>query len=392
MDTPSGKRSIVYVVFPSLFVFGIFVNARSFLLQDISNSFSISYTESGLLFFIGLLDIGITNLIAGRIMAKKGMRYLFTIGLLLSGFFILMQATSTSYFMFLAFIPFIGFGIRSKVMGANSLVTRAFRDDGGARLNVMHICYGAGALIAPLFASVLVKNGLSWRTIYTIIAVLFLLLLLYKPFYAVRETEKSTVVRIKDVTAMLKNRQVLWLSITIMVIVGFEIGITSWLVYTLKKAFNFSVWQAGFYMSGFFLFMILGRLFGLRMARKNKLASMLLPFAVIQIFLHGAGILLLPASAFLFSLCGFTVSIFFPTLTYMLNDASGNKYPAAITLFMIGAGLGASVFPFLVGVVSDLVSIRWGMTVNIASSILLVLTLVKLRTVISSPGNETEHD
>lgn len=377
MYSPTGKRSILIVVLSGLFLFGVFLNTRAFLLKEISSDFGVSYTGSGLIFLFSVIGAFVTNLTAGKVMARFGMRILFTVGMVLFGLFIFMQSLAHLYSLFLVGTILMSVVAGGQNVGGNSLVGSAFAADGGRTLNFMHVFYGLGAFCAPLLAGWLSNLGLSWREIFRLIALAYLAVLLYVPFHRMREHTERSGLRLTAVWECRHRLKMRLLTLAIMAAVGFEVGFSSWIVYTLREGFSFSPARAGIYLSGYFLALAGGRLLGSFLFRGERGLHLLRPLALLQVGTGFLSVLLLPGGAFLLVVNGFTIAVFFPILFYLLDSLRHPSRPAAIAFFMIGAGLGACLVPFLIGALSDLLSIRLGLLVAAACSVLLAMVLLR---------------
>jgi len=378
MQTQRGRLALVQVTFFSLTFFGLFLGARSVLLKEISNDFNISYTGSGLLFLVSIISVIFSNLFAGKLMARYGMRFIFTLGVLLMGVFIFLQSLVSIYLFFLIFAMFVSIFASGETMGGNALISKAFQGDGGKTLSRMHIFYGVGALLSPLLVNLLVSMGLNWREIFRILAILIILPLFNLSFYRVNEHATEYKINIRQLLAAGHQPIARWLAITVMFYVGFEVGISSWLVYSLKDGFAFSDSTAAIYLGIFFGTLALGRFAG-SFIKKGKMDQITIPIAIIQFFLLLAGVAFLPQTAILISLSGLTAAVFFPVLIYKVGEYCNEQYAGAITLYLIGTGLGATLFPFLMGILNDIFSIQTGLFIPIVSSFFMFLSLVRVK-------------
>lgn len=375
METKQDRRAVVAVVFLALLLFGLFSNSRAFLLKGISDDFGVSYTGSGLIFFFSIISVMLTNFYAGALIAGFGVRIVYSVSILCIGILLILQGLTVHYSWFLAITVLLTVFTGSQNMSGNSLVARAFQRDGGIKLNLMHIFYAVGSMLAPLLTAGLKQSGLDWRAVFIGIGVAFLLLQFYVPFH--RISDKTPRVRI-PVREMMKEFSVplsRWYSITIMFAVGCEVGISSWLVYTLQDGFHFSQYSSAFYLFLFFLLLGAGRYAGSRLARRGRLSRLLIPLGWLQFINALLAVAGLPQTALLLSGAGLFAAVFFPTLFYRMNHHTGERATAAAAVFLIGAGLGASLFPFLIGVLNDLAGIRWGLSIAAGSALLCVLSL-----------------
>jgi len=392
MQTRSGRFSIMFVVFTALFCFGLYSTARSILLQPISEDFSVSYTGSGLMFLISFLSVLLTNLAAGRLMQRFGMRVVYVASIAGISLVLLVQSLAGDYLLFLASTFVLTLFTSGQNLAGNSIVATAFAGDGGARLNLMHVFYGLGSLAAPLFVALLASGGepsvphqlcaaalqpegasggLDWRGIFVVLAILFGSVLFWYPFYRFRMQESATVATGgAGFRHALADRHLLKITLAVLFAAGYEVSVSSWLVYTLEQGAGVSPAQAGLAIAVFFAGLAAGRASGSWLAKTGRLDSLLYPLAIVQALLAVSSLLFLEALPGLFALAGLTSSIFFPTLFYKVAQECHSS--AAGAVYLTGAGLGVALFPFLVGVAGDLIGIRWALVAAVICAIMLV--------------------
>ncbi len=392
MQTRSGRFSIMFVVFTALFCFGLYSTARSILLQPISEDFSVSYTGSGLMFLISFLSVLLTNLAAGRLMQRFGMRVVYVASIAGISLVLLVQSLAGDYLLFLASTFVLTLFTSGQNLAGNSIVATAFAGDGGARLNLMHVFYGLGSLAAPLFVALLASGGepsvphqlcaaalqpegasggLDWRGIFVVLAILFGSVLFWYPFYRFRMQESAAVATGgAGFRHALADRHLLKITLAVLFAAGYEVSVSSWLVYTLEQGAGVSPAQAGLAIAVFFAGLAAGRASGSWLAKTGRLDSLLYPLAIVQALLAVSSLLLLEALPGLFALAGLTSSIFFPTLFYKVAQECHSS--AAGAVYLTGAGLGVALFPFLVGVAGDLIGIRWALVAAVICAIMLV--------------------
>lgn len=384
MQTRVGRFSIMLVVCSALFLIGLYNSARSVLLQPISEDFSVSYTGSGLIFLVSFLSVLLANLGAGPLMQRFGMRAIYLVSVVGIALLLCFQSLTTDYTLFLTSTFILTVFSSSQNLTGNSIVVAAFPRDGCAKLNLLHVFYGLGSLAAPFFITLLKTEGpplllllglesagLGWREVFAALAILFGLVLLWYPFYQFRfeQTAKRDEAGHSFRQAW-TDRYLRKLTLAIFFATGYEVSVSSWLVYTLEQGVGLDANLAGLAIAVFFAGQAAGRASGSWLAKSGRLDELLYPLTLIQAFLAIVSLLLLEALPGLFALAGLTSSVFFPTLFYKVAEEC--RFSAGRAVYLTGSGLGMSLFPFLVGVVGDLVGIRWGFLIAVLCAILLV--------------------
>lgn len=364
MHTDRGRRAIVVVVFSSMFLFGVFFNLRATWFSGISAEFGVSYTGSGLVFLVGIVSVVFSNMLSGRLMARRGMRLLYTGSILAAAFLFLLQSWSPVYAWFLGSTLLLHFASGGQHMSGNTLVASAFAGDGGRTLSRLHLWFGLGALLAPPLAAVCAEAGLTWREGFRALAVLYVAVLAWLPFHALREPARGqgpAVVRVRDILAAYRLPTVRRLALAVAFAVAFEIALTSWLVYTLEAGWKWTPQAAGAVLAAFYVLFATGRFAGSLFAARWRLAERLAPLLFCAGVLAVAGALLLPHGAWLMAASGLACAVVFPMLFYRLTEGHPHLRATAVPAFLLGSGIGGSILPFLVGVVDDLAGVRWGL-------------------------------
>ena len=382
MHTRLGKLSISLVVFTALLFYGLQSTARAVLLQPISEDFGVSYTESGLIFLISFLSVLAANIAAGRLMQRFGMRAVYVASILGIVLALLVQAYSTVYGVFLFATFMLTVFTSGQNLAGNSLVATAFAGDGGSKLNLMHVFYGLGSCLAALiFPLIVVGTGsaiFDWREIFIILAFLFLVVLAWYPFYRFKPRERAVPEAAlphaePGFWRAMKDPLLLKISLAAIFATGYEVSVSSWLVYVLEAGVGTSTGFAVLMLALFFAGLAIGRAGGSFLARRNWLAGLLFPLSVFQAVLAVLSLVFLPAVPWLFAFAGLTSSIYFPTFYYKI----AHLCPAAASgaVFLVLSGFGIAFFPFMVGVLGDLATIRWGLAIAPFCAVLLIPSL-----------------
>jgi fucose permease len=258
----------------------------------------------------------------------------------------------------------------------NTLIASAFAGDRGSKLNLMHVFFGLCSFLAA-FCLPLITSDISWREIFIVLAFLFLLALAWFPFYRFKEQRIPARADAAGFWSLLKNPALQKISLVVIFSTGCETAVSNWLVYTLEDGICASSGFAGGCESIFFAGLALGRIGGSYLARRNLLDKILIPLAFFQAVLAVCAIIFLPVLPWLFAATGLTVSVYFPTFYYKATHLC--PAPGSGAIYLIMSGFGLAFFTFMVGVVGDLFTIRWGLLVAPLCALLLIPSLYSVR-------------
>lgn len=258
--------------------------------------------------------------------------------LLATGFAVVPSLHSVAAW-FVAFV-LIGIGASTSDVGSNTLLIWQLGENVGRWMSALHLCFGVGALTAPLF----VYAGLSVTMRIAAIGCLALAL------WAQTIPAPTAPPVARDTQGEPTTRLLALLALFFVLYVGLEIGYVGW-IFTYGEEVEFSELAATWLTSCFWIAFTFGRLLS------SLLADRLRP----NLVLVGSCSLALVAATVL--LVGDGRPPFVWTATAMMGLATAPQFPVMLTYlerrirlsgratswFVCAAGIGGLVFPWLVG-------------------------------------------
>ena len=234
----------------------------------------------------------------------------------------------------------LGIGAAAVDLGANTMLIWHRGSEVGRAMNLLHLCFGIGALSSPL----LVELGLGIGATGGAIAAFLIAgwaLLVPPPHAPVVKRDEQT-----DTTLGL-----LALAATFFLLyVGLEVGFGGW-IHTYGEEIDFSSAGATWLTALFWISFTLGRLLAAWLAHKvvpktllGGACALAVASALVMAIGDGAPIVVWPATA----LFGLAVAPQFPVMfTYLERHI--NVTGSATSWFVCGAGVGGLAFPWLIG-------------------------------------------
>ena len=390
MEIISNKKSRVSLVFITagaffaFFVFGFADNLKGPIIPEMLSSLNLSYSQGSNILLLSYLGFMIATLIAGNLADRIGNRavmamagVVLAIGIGGTGFASGVSVLYVTFFL-------LGFGLGTIEIAANGIIVDSYPRRSGFYLNILAFFHGAGSMLAPLFAGKMIADGAQWNSIYKMI--IFLPLILAISFFAARFAKgrvkkESSHKAISDSKGFLSviNKELMLFCILIAAYVAAEIGIASWIVEFLQKEKGYSVVKSSLFLSLYFGFITGGRLLGSTIVDKIGHIRILRITSIASIVFLIAGIFSSNSLAFILPVTGFFFSIIFPTITAVASERHNENRGAVLGVLFFFAGLGGTIGPWAVGSVAELAGIKWGMSINVLFSVIMVFTLILIK-------------
>ena len=362
-DTSKQRRSqalLVAVAFGSMLLFGFVENIKGAVIPSIRETFQASYASIGVMLFIGSAGYLSATFLGGLAGDRFGLKRVIGTGyvlILLAGLGMSL-ATTFAQVCVLMYLLNAGFGCLE--VGVNSLGARIFLRNSALMMNLTHFFYGAGSMVGPAYAAGMLVNGQPWGRIYALAAfaaIVVTVVLLITRFPSVAERQAEQRLSLRQVAV---NRKV-WLFVAVIsLLVVVEIGTGNWLVSYLRGTYAMGEDESARWLSLFFLFFTLGRLFGGYIVEKLGYVRCIAIFIVVILALNAGGFALGQGGVILFSLTGFFVSVMYPTFMALIMK----EFPVAtgsVMGFVITAVAGVNMLMnWVVGQTSDLLGVAAG--------------------------------
>lgn len=357
------RRLITYLSYLSLLSYALSVTLIGPALSEIQNCFQVRESELGLLFAFQSIGFVSFVLLGGYLIDRYNIKLVSVLGQLhLSlGLLILSKAEAFSTAIF----GFCLVGISGALIevSTNTTISYLYQDKRASSLNLLHVYFGVGALIGPLFSAFLLNTGLKWQSVYLyafILSGITLGLFLIQRFPERVEVDK---VDFSLFFKILKSRWTILLGIAIACYVGAEMGTNNWVILYMERELSAKKIVASFFLTNFWLAMTVGRVLCVFLGKKIKEENLLFSLCISSVIFYVLFLFsfkLLSSGLFLI-LLGFSFSGIFATIIAL----GASRFPQALGtingIIMTAVGIGFMLFPWLIGVISTFSSLRIGM-------------------------------
>ena len=320
------------------------------LIRSIELDFGKTDGDMGLFYFLYAVSYATGSFGGGLLTERLGRRTVLGLALAVHAFGFAGLAGAPVWPLFLlAAIP-AGLGGGEIDGGVNGLFLDLFPNNRGRGLSALHLFYGVGALLSPLFVGLLVEAGVAWQAIVLVTAVVMLpVALLYTvtdmPTGHHEVAETGSRIRVGFALPLVA------LAIAISCYVASEVGVSSWLVQFLADA---PLRLATGALSLFWLGLTLGRLTSAVAGdRFDHLRFAVIASVVSGLALFGAvAVPDLTVSVVLLTVVGFAFGPVYP----LIMTVAGERFPgrtAAVSGLLSGSAVvGGTLYPPVMGFLS----------------------------------------
>jgi fucose permease len=314
----------------------------------------------GALILANTISYFVSSALASRLIQRFGLGNALLVSFLLTGLALLGYALSPAWPLMITLGVVVGFGLGF----VDAAMNVYFAAHHGPRLmNWLHACFGIGSAIAPLLLNFILAQGGVWRTAYTVVALLYFVLLLVmivtRTQWTVSRSDESDDSNPASSRATL-TLLIVWVGIfTFFVYGGVEIVPSDWGARLFTAARGIEQVEANNRISLYWFFFTIGRIvFGFIVPYFK--AATLMRACMIGIII-GAALLALPPSdsANTLGVIGlligaFAMSPLFALLVTTTQEKLGPVHaPHAISFQVAAASAGIGILPAVTGVIAE---------------------------------------
>lgn len=350
-------RFLFAAMLANFMLFGISLTIIGATLPKIIREFQWSYTTTGVVLSAGSIGFFISTFLSGILLQKFGPKQIVVTGLVLQAVGLSLFAARPLVIFNLLLIFMIGLGQGGTEVVTNFVVLRIERSGQSRLMNLMHAAFSVGAIIGPFVVGTFMSAGLDWKTIYRILALVAALMagtLSLLPFSrlgkeSTKSGEKPRIVK------LLKQPLLILCFLILLLYVGTELGVSSWVAEYNVKILGTSASTGAFMVSVFWMGILIGRLgvsFGYRGNRQAELLLILAITCTAALFF--SVLVKVPLIAGVgFFLTGLGYSAIYPVVMALVGQYFNHGQSIAIGFVSTGGGIGSFAFPFLMAVIAD---------------------------------------
>jgi len=382
------SRNLLTLLICNFAAFGIIFTVVGAALPQIIRTYHWSYALTGLVLSASAIGYFLSCFFSGLLVRPFPPKTVLVAGLVVGAAGMSLFARWPS--------PLLNFCLNLAVglcQGATEVVTNMevvqIEQKGQSRImNLVHAAFCVGAMVGPAMVGYLAVSGISGTVMFSVSAgVLLLMAILFAVTVFPRpHQEASDPAEDGGWTWFLRQPMLLLLSFLLLVYVGAELGVSTWVSEYFVTVLGASESTGALMVSVLWFGLLVGRLSTSLGYRGTHQEYLLLGFALLAA--AGVGDLLAARSQVGVGigvlLAGLGLSAIYPTAMAVV----GHYYPsgAAVGTAASGGGFGSFAFPFLMSVLSQEVGLRggfWfylGLTLVIALLSSILIRMVRRRT------------
>lgn len=348
-------------------VFAMNLTIISPLLIEISKTFSLGITQSGILFTIEFAGFIIFVIFGGIFSERWGKKPVVSVSL--AGFTVslLLFSFAPDFLPACVIMFFIGGfgGVLESLVTA--LVSDLNEKNTSFYVNLSQVFFGLGALLGPVAAGLAVSRGISWRSCYQVLSVLSLVLTLIFIICKLPSLPKPDKVTFADIKRLFADRKLMIVSLCMLFYAGAEVGGWGWLCTLLKQSMGFSIAKSGIAVAVFWLSMTIGRFLCGPLTLRYSLKRIITVLAFLSAAVTLLTIFRLDETVvwIVIAVMGLTYSSQYPLIAAYGARHSEAPSGTVFSLLIGSGGVGGMLIPYIMGVAGDITSMRISMLIPV---------------------------
>lgn len=339
----------------------------------------VSYRGVGFMLSSYALLYFLTVFLAGMIAVRFGRRTLLLVGYGIAAAILPVALLVESYASLLLMMGVLAIGLGIFEIVLNAAGADVFPRRTAFMMNLLHLFYGLGAVIGPVYAGMLFERGIGWRPAYAWMALAFLAVLPVIVFgrarselgEADRDKTASAAGAAAGVTPETTRRpttkgqlrphagRIFVLGLLLGGAMTFELAVAAWLVNFLVEVRGLTAAAGAGYLGAFFAFFSLGRLVGGVPAERVGYLRLIEWFLLLGLATFVC-LVAVPQAVFLAAILGFFISILFPTVMAVIIHEFHGLSGAVMGIVIPMAGALNMVSGPLLGAAHDYLGVTIG--------------------------------
>lgn len=297
---------------------------------------------------------------------------------------LLLVSTSPSYTILLAIFFLLGASTKTVDSIINAYISDLHPDRRGLFLAFLHIFFGTGALIGPLFIRTLLNRGIAWFEAFRFLGIICLAVLLGFMLLinrtGIKESPKANI-NTANIFTLFKDSRILMLCLVMLMYAGHQSGVVLWMSTYSEKVLNAGTFFSSYIISFFWVGIITGRVTYPVLSKRFSPRKLLAVGSLLGGFLLVSGIIV--STPFILA-AAVTLAGALTGATYPILIALGcSWYPensgAVSSAFFLCSAIASMFFPWLIGLTGEIFNLKTGMFITGTNLLIIPLLLLSLK-------------
>ncbi len=358
------KKLIFVSACMGMLIFGIVMAVLGAILPSVIEKFRIDLADAGSLFLIMNMGMLGGSVVFGPVVDRYGYKSLLIIcaTLVFAGMEGIAFSPSTGMLRVSLFL--VGFAGGAINGGTNALVSDTSEENRGAKLSLLGVFFGIGALGVPFLLGTLLDR-FSYESLIALVGALILLPLLLFAFIRFPAPKHDQGFPLADGLKLLRETTLLLFGLILFMQSGLEMTIGGWSAIFLNEELLIEPRRSVLFLSLYWLGLILARIALSEILRHvSRNIVMMISFltaitgAVMVLFSQGPAVAL-PGLL----LTGIGFAAIFPLVFSYVGDLYPRFSGTAFGVILAIALVGGMIFPFVVGVLAETLSLRLSLAI-----------------------------
>jgi len=382
MNTQKVNITKILPVLMGFFVMS-FVDLVGIGVDRVSKDMNLSATISQLIPSATFLWFFLLSVPAGVMQSRLGKKFMLNVGMCVTALGLLVPFFLYSFSMVLVGFALLGIGNTITQVSANPLIVDVVPSNRAPSfLSFSQGVKAVGSMIGAPLAAILAAQFGDWKLLFLVFGIVSLISVLWLGSVKIDESKQLEVkATFASSFKLLKTGFVLMMVVSIFLVVGIDVGFNSNSGHFLVKQFGIDSTAAESGRSVYFFGRMLGTFIGAALLTRISSRKLFMWTSVLGIICLVA-ILLIPSPAIAWGLV-FMIGLAVANIWPLVFSIAVEKYPERkneISGLMMMAISGGAVIPLLIGWVSDISNVAFGMSVLIICMIyLLSVSLYSLK-------------
>lgn len=330
-------------------------NVRGVFVPSFKIAYDLSNTGIGVLLLASSLMYMISSFYSGKAIHYYNHQKVLLFGSVASTLGLLSIALSQNTPLFFGGMLLLNAGVAGIAISVNTTVPLLDVKHKAVLMNGIHFLYGIGATFAQKSTGALLGMGISFKTIYLGLAVIFILLALITRWLPI--LRGTSAIKEKTIFTAHQKKLLFVFSIALGLYIAGELQTANWLVSYLKTQFGMVEASAANVSALFFLVFSLGRLVGGFVVQRFGYMKSLIVSLSVACLMYLVGLIIGLEGAWLIAGSGLFFAIVYPTAMLIIAECFKESVAqAAGIVITVSSGVNM-LMGLLIGYFADELSI-----------------------------------